>query len=169
GIPPPPGTPAGTLPIKVSACVRQGGGACTLLIAPGLNPGLVVMIDGAPIRPDREPINVYVKRLASAGATTPTVITSPVDAATDNNMYYQGKLMILADNPAVTPGFEIDTGLLSATTINQLWCSLGPYLCGYAYPANHFAALFTTGDILLGADGTRHILSAVLAANSALH
>jgi len=167
-IPPPPGTPAGTLPIKASACVRQGGGACTLLIAPGLNPGLVGMIDGAPIRPDLEPINVYVKRLAAAGATTPTVKTSPVNAVTDNNMYYQGKMMIVADNPAGTPGFEIDTGLLSATTINQPWCFLGPYLCGYAYPANHFVAMLTTGDILLGAGGSRDILGQFFAANTGL-
>src|SRR5207249_502879 len=105
--------PVTTLPIKAGACNRQGGPndetACTLQIAAGQILGL---IDGAPIRPDGEPINVYVKRLGTAGATTPTLKTSPVDAATDNNMYYQGKLMILADNPAVTPGFEIDTGLL---------------------------------------------------------
>src|SRR5439155_14114641 len=246
------------LPIKNSACTRQGAAdpsSCTLQIVAGQTVG---MIDGNPIRPDGQPINVYVKRLASAGATTPTVKTSPVNAPTDNNMYYQGKLMILADNPAVTPGFEIDTGLLPAwwvaaalsgpdeggtwallttyywrllaldstgaviaasveakvavddatkkvtltwtavtgavsyrlyrstasgvftspalvttvttvgavttvdvgaavTTgaslesvnsglINQSWCSLGPYLCGYAYPANHFVAMFTTGD-----------------------
>jgi hypothetical protein len=83
-------------------------------------------------------------------------------------MYYQGKLMILADNPAVTPGFEIDTGLLSATTINQSWCSLGPYLCGYAYPANHFVAMLTTGDVLLGAGGSRDILGQFFATNTAL-
>ena len=129
---------------------------------------VVGMIDGAPIRPDREPINVYVKRLGSAGATTPTLKTSPVDPVTDNNMYYQGKMMILADNPAGTPAFEIDTGLLSATTTNRSWCSLGSYLCGYAYPANHFVAMLTTGDVLLGAGGSRDILGTFFAANSGL-
>src|SRR5438128_615031 len=106
--------PVPVLPIKPAACTRQGATnatSCTLRIAAGQ---IVGTIDGSPIRPDLEPINVYVKRLASAGATTPTVKTSPVDAATDNNMYYQGKMIILADNPAVTPGFEIDTGLLPA-------------------------------------------------------
>src|SRR5439155_10613237 len=106
--------PVTTLPIKSGACVRQGAvdpNSCTLQIAAGK---MVGIIDGIPIRPDGQPINVYVKRLASAGATTPTVKTSPVDAATDNNMYYQGKMMILADNPGGTPGFEIDTGLLPA-------------------------------------------------------
>ena len=160
--------PVTTLPIKSGACVRQGAAdpnSCTLQIAAGQ---MVGIIDGSPIRPDLEPINVYVKRLASAGATTPTVKTSPVDATTDNNMYYQGKMMILADNPAVTPGFEIDTGLLSATTINQSWCGLGPYLCGYAYPANHFVAMLTTGDILLGPGGSRDILGQLFAANTGL-
>ncbi len=160
--------PVTTLPIKSGACVRQGAvdpNSCTLQIAAGQ---MVGIIDGSPIRPDLEPINVYVKRLASAGATTATVKTSPVDATTDNNMYYQGKIMILADNPAVTPGFEIDTGLLSATTINRSWCGLGPYLCGYAYPANHFVAMLTTGDILLGAGGSRHILGQFFAANPGL-
>ncbi len=160
--------PVTTLPIKSGACVRQGAAdpnSCTLQIAAGQ---MVGIIDGSPIRPDLEPINVYVKRLASAGATTPTVKTSPVDATTDNNMYYQGKIIILADNPAVTPGFEIDTGLLSATTINQSWCGLGPYLCGYAYPANHFVAMLTTGDILLGPGGSRDILGQLFAANPGL-
>ena len=83
-------------------------------------------------------------------------------------MYYQGKTNILADNPAGTPGFEIDTGLLSATTINQPWCGLGPYLCGYAYPANHFVAMLTTGDILLGAGGGRDILGQLFATNAGL-
>jgi len=160
--------PVTTLPIKPAACARQGAvdaTSCTLRIAAGQ---LLGIIDGTPIRPDLEPINVYLKRLAGAGAGTPTLKTSPVDAVTDNNMYYQGKMMIVADNPAGAPGFEIDTGLLSAATINQPWCSLGAYLCGYAYPANHFVAMFTTGDILLGAGGTRHILGAFFAANSAL-
>ena len=269
--------PVTTLPIKSGACVRQGAAdpnSCTLQIAAGQMFGI---IDGLPIRPDLEPINVYVKRLASAGATTPTVKTSPVDAATDNNMYYQGKMIILADNPAVTPGFEIDTGLLPAwlvaaalsgpgaggtwallttyywrllaldstgaviaasveakvavddatkkvtltwtavtgavsyrlyrstasgvftspalvttvgavttvddlgaavtigaslepvtCTVNQSWCSLGPYLCGYCYPANHFVAMLTTGDILLGAGGPRDILGQFFAANTGL-
>ncbi|PYN58620.1 MAG: hypothetical protein DMD94_00475 [Candidatus Rokuibacteriota bacterium] len=133
--------------------------------------------DFQPIRPDLEPINVYVKRLAGAPVGTPTLKTSD---SGDGNMYYQGKIMILADNPAVTPGFEIDTGLMSATTPSNpawctlpgatgcSWCSLGPYLCGYAYPANHFVAMFTTGDILLGAGGTRHILGAFFAANTGL-
>jgi len=160
--------PVMTLPIKSSACVRQGAvdpNSCTLRIAAGQ---IVGMIDGSPIRPDLEPINVYVKRLEGAPAGTPTVKTSPVDATTDNNMYYQGKMMIVVDNPVGTPGFEIDTGLLSATTINQTWCSFGTYLCGYAYPANHFVAMLTTGDILLAAGGTRHILGQFFAANSGL-
>ena len=159
------------LPIKAAACTSQGASnpaSCTLLIIPGQNPGVVGMIDGAPIRPDGEPVNVYLKRLGTAGAGTPTLKTSPVDATTDNNMYYQGKLMILADNPAGTPGFEIDTGLLSATTINQPWCFLGPYLCGYAYPANHFVAMLTTGNVLLGAGGSRDILGQFFAANTGL-
>jgi hypothetical protein len=160
--------PVTTFPITTTACARQGAvdaTSCSLQIAAGQILGL---IDGVPIRSDGEPINVYVKRLGAAGAATPTVKTSPVDAVTDNNMYYQGKLMILADNPAVTPGFEIDTGLLSATTINQPWCSLGPYLCGYASPANHFVAMLTTGDVLLGPGGSRNILGQLFAANSGL-
>jgi hypothetical protein len=156
------------LPIKSSACVRQGAvdpNSCTLQIAAGQ---MVGMIDGAPIRPDGEPINVYVNRLAGAPAGTPTLKTSPVDAVADNNMYYQGKLMIVADNPAGTPAFEIDTGLLSATTINQSWCSSGSYLCGYAYPANHYVAMLTTGDIELGPGGGRDILGQFFAANTGL-
>src|SRR5207245_9601363 len=92
--------PVPALPSNPAACTRQGATnatSCTLRIAAGQ---IVGTIDGSPIRPDLEPINVYVKRLASAGATTPTVKTSPVHAATDNNMYYQGKLIILADTPA---------------------------------------------------------------------
>ena len=154
------------LPIKNPACLRQGAvdaNSCTLRISAGQ---MVGMIDGSPIRPDLEPINVYVKRSAGAPAGTPTLMTSD---SGDGNMYYQGKLMILTDNPAGTPGFEIDTGLLSATTINQSWCSFGSYLCGYAYPANHFAGLLTTGDIKLGpGSGTRLILGALFASNSAL-
>ena len=154
------------VPLKHSACFRQGavdGGSCTLRISAGQ---MVGMIDGSPIRPDGEPINVYVKRSAGAPAGTPTLMTSD---SGDGNMYYQGRLMILTDNPSGTPGFEIDTGLLSATTINQSWCSFGSYLCGYAYPANHFAGLLTTGDIKLGpGSGTRLILGALFASNSAL-
>jgi hypothetical protein len=154
------------LPIKHSACLRQGavdGGSCTLRISAGQ---MVAMMDGSPVRPDREPINVYVKRSAGAPAGTPTLMTSD---SGDGNMYYQGKLMILADNPSGTPGFEIDTGLLSPTTVNQPWCSFGSYLCSYAYPANHFAGLLTTGDVKLGAGaGARLILGAIFASNSAL-
>jgi hypothetical protein len=160
--------PVTILPIKPAACTRQGAadsGSCTLRIAAGQ---LVGVIDGNPIRPDLEPINVYLKRRGAAPVAVPTLKTSPVDAVVDNNMYYQGKIMIIADNPAGTPGFEIDTGLLSAATINQAWCSLGAYLCGYAYPANHFAAMFTTGDIKLGPGPGRDILGSFFAANTGL-
>jgi hypothetical protein len=158
------------LPIKSAACTRQGAtdpASCTLQIAAGQ---LVGFIDGAPIRPDLEPINVYLKRLGTAPAATPTLKTSPVDAVTDNNMYYQGKVIVVADNPAGTPAFEIDTGLLSDTTVNQTWagCGSGAYPCGYPYPANHFLGMLTTGDIKLGAGGARNILVTFFAANTAL-
>jgi type IV pilus assembly PilX-like protein len=159
--------PAPVLPIKPTACTRQGAtdsSSCTLTLAAG---HIIGMIDGQPIRPDLEPINVYLKRLAAAPAGTPTFKTSPVDPVLDNRMYYQGKIMILADNPAGTPGFEIDQGLLPESTTNQPWCSLGTYLCGYAYPANHFLGLLTTGNILLGAGGSRDILAQFFAANPA--
>jgi hypothetical protein len=170
----PPETPA-CLPLSTNDTVLvipDASGSVTL--SDGINNpetfGVTVVASrhGSPIRPDLEPINVYVKRLAGAPVATPTLKTSPVDAVTDNNMYYQGKMMIIADNPVGTPGFEIDTGLLSAPSINQPWCRLGSYLCGYAYPANHFVAMLTTGDILLGAGGTRDILGQFFAANTDL-
>jgi PilX N-terminal len=162
--------PVLVLPIKNAACTRQGATtatSCTLQIAAG---HIVGFIDGAPIRPDLEPINVYLKRLGTAPVTTPTLKTSPVDAVTDNNMYYQGKVIIIADNPAGTPAFEIDTGLLSDTTVNQTWagCGSGAYPCGYPYPANHFLGMLTTGDIKLGPGGARNILGTFFAANTAL-
>ena len=109
-------------------------------------------------------------RFAGALPGTPTLKTSPVNAVTDNNMYYRGKLIIVADNPAGTPAFEIDTGLLSDTTVNQAWagCGSGAYPCGYPYPANHFLGMLTTGDIKLGAGGARNILATFFAANTAL-
>ena len=162
--------PVLALPIKTAACTRQGATdatSCTLQIAAGQ---LVGFIDGVPIRPDLEPINVYLKRLGTAPAATPTLKTSPVNAVTDNNMYYQGKVIVVADNPAGTPAFEIDTGLLSDTTVNQTWagCGSGAYPCGYPYPANHFLGMLTTGDIKLGAGGARNILATFFAANTAL-
>ena len=162
--------PAPVLPIKNAACTRQGATtatSCTLQIAAG---HIVGFIDGAPIRPDLEPINVYLKRLGTTPATTPTLMTSPVNAVTDNNMYYQGKVIIVADNPAGTPAFEIDMGLLSDTTVNQTWagCGSGAYPCGYPYPANHFLGMLTTGDIKLGPGGARNILGTFFAANTAL-
>jgi len=176
--------PVLTLPIKSAACTRQGATtatSCTLQIAAG---HIVGFIDGVPIRPDLEPINVYLKRLGTTPATSPTLKTSPVDAVTDNNMYYQGKMIILADNPTTAPcpaapgssfpswcpGFEIDTGLLSDTTVNQTWagCGSGAYPCGYPYPANHFLGMLTTGDIKLGPGGARNILGTFFAANTAL-
>jgi hypothetical protein len=162
--------PVLALPIKNAACTRQGATdatSCTLQIAAGQ---LVGFIDGVPIRPNLEPINVYLKRLGTAPAATPTLKTSPVDAVTDNNMYYQGKVIVVADNPAGTPAFEIDTGLLSDTTVNQTWagCGSGAYPCGYPYPANHFLGMLTTGDIKLGAGGARNILVTFFAANTAL-
>ena len=162
--------PVLALPIKTAACTRQGATdatSCTLQIAAGQ---LVGFIDGVPIRPDLEPINVYLKRLGTAPAATPTLKTSPVNAVTDNNMYYQGKVIVVADNPAGTPAFEIDTGLLSDTTVNQVWagCGAGGYPCGYPYPANHFLGMLTTGDIKLGAGGARNILVTFFAANTAL-
>src|SRR2546427_752087 len=166
--------PVMTLPIQPSACARQGGdnsaGGCTLRIAAGQIIGMIPLPSGtaAPIRPDGEPINVYVHRLGSAPSTTPTMTTSPVDAITDKNMYYRGQIIILADNPAGTLGFAIANGLLSEPTTNQPWCSLGSYLCGYAYPANHFLAMLTTGDITTGTGGTKQILGTFFAANSAL-
>src|SRR2546427_1329959 len=85
-------------------------------------------------------------------------------------MYYRGKVIIVADNPAGTPAFEIDTGLLSDTTVNQVWagCGSGSYPCGYPYPANHFLAVLTTGDIKIGPGGSRDILGTFFAANTAL-
>jgi type IV pilus assembly PilX-like protein len=162
--------PVLAMPIKNAACTRQGATtatSCTLQIAAG---HIVGFIDGAPIRPDLEPINVYLKRLGTAPVTTPTLKTSPVDAVTDNNMYYQGKVIIVADNPTGTPAFEIDTGLLSDTTVNQTWagCGSGAYPCGYPYPANHFLGMLTTGDIKLGPGGARNILGTFFAANTAL-
>ena len=162
--------PVLALPIKTAACTRQGATdatSCTLRIAAGQ---IVGTIDGSPIRPDLEPINVYLKRLGTAPAATPTLKTSPVNAVTDNNMYYQGKVIVVADNSAGTPAFEIDTGLLSDTTVNQTWagCGSGAYPCGYPYPANHFLGMLTTGDIKLGAGGARNILATFFAANTAL-
>jgi len=178
GVPPDFGAGPVTAPLQIqpSACVRQGASdpnSCTLQIgasgSPLLNGRIIALIDGAPIRGDSaQPINVYVHRLGSAPSTTPTMTTSPVDAITDKNMYYRGQIIILADNPAGTPGFAIANGLLSETTINQPWCSLGSYLCGYAYPANHFLAMLTTGDITTGTGGTKQILGTFFAANSAL-
>ncbi|TMD70068.1 MAG: hypothetical protein E6I81_14940 [Chloroflexi bacterium] len=162
--------PVPVLPIKPAACTRQGATnatSCTLQIAAG---HIVGFIDGNPIRPDVEPINVYLNRLGTAPAATPTLKTSPVDVVADNNMYYQGKLIIVADNPAGTPAFEIDTGLLSDTTVNQAWagCGSGAYPCGYPYPANHFVGMLTTGDIKLGPGGARNILGTFFAANPGL-
>jgi len=163
--------PVPVLPIKgtlpTDGCPRQGATdwtSCSLRLFGG---NLIGLIDGRPVRPDGEPVNVYLKRLAGAAAGTPTFKTSPVDPVADNKMYYRGKIMIVADNPAGTPAFQIDHGLLSETSINQVWCGLGPYLCGYAYPANHFLAMLTTGDILLGAGGSRDILGQFFAANTA--
>ena len=158
------------LPIKSAACTRQGAtnaASCTLQIAAG---HIVGFIDGNPYRHDVEPINVYLKRLGTAPAATPTLKTSPVDAVTDNNMYYTGKVIIVADNPAGTPAFEIDTGLLSDTTVNQVsaGCGSGAYPCGYPYPANHFVGMLTTGDIKLGPGGARNILGTFFAANTGL-
>src|SRR3989442_1020504 len=149
-----------------------------------IRPGRPVRTPPIPSRVGRtsrtgERINVYGKRAAGPPAGTPTLM--PSDSG-DGNMYYQGKLMILTDNPAGTPGFEIDTGLLSAPPTMLVdpswcalgstacsWCSFGSYLCSYAYPANHFAGLLTTGDIKLGPGaGTRLILGALFASNSAL-
>jgi hypothetical protein len=160
--------PVPVLPIKTAACARQGAadaGSCTLQLAAG---HIIAIIDGNPIRPDLEPVNIYLKRRAATPAGTATMKTSPVDPAIDNNMYYRGKVIIVADNPAGTPAFEIVTGLLSETTVNQAWagCGLGTYPCGYPYPANHFLAMFTTGDIKLGAGGTRDILGTFFASNS---
>jgi hypothetical protein len=162
--------PVLALPIKSAACSRQGATtatSCTLQIAAG---NLVGFIDGVPIRPDLEPINVYLKRLGTTPAATPTLKTSPVNAVTNNNMYYRGKVVIVADNPAGTPAFEIDTGLLSDTTVNETWagCGSGAYPCGYPYPANHFLGMLTTGDIKLGPGGARNILVTFFAANTAL-
>jgi hypothetical protein len=158
--------PMPVLPIKTTACSRQGAGdstSCTLALFGG---HLIGMIDGLPIRPDLEPINVYLKRLAATPAATPTFKTSPVDPVADDKMYYRGKMMIVADNPAGTTAFAINHGLLSENTVNQFWCSQGAYLCGYTYPANHFMGLLTTGDILLGAGGSRDILGQFFAANT---
>jgi hypothetical protein len=162
--------PVLAIPIKGAACTRQGAtnaGSCTLQIAAG---HIIGFIDGSPIRPDLEPINVYLKRLGTTPATTPTLKTSPVDAVADNNMYYRGKMIIVADNPAGTPAFEIDTGLLSDTTVNETWagCGSGAYPCGYPYPANHFLGMLTTGDIKLGPGGARSILGTFFAANTGL-
>jgi hypothetical protein len=162
--------PVLTVPIKSAACTRQGAAtatSCTLQIAAG---HIVGFIDGAPIRPNLQPINVYLKRLGTTPAATPTLQTSPVDPATDNNMYYRGKVIIVADNPAGTPAFEIDMGLLSDTTVGEIWagCASGAYPCGYPYPANHFLAMLTTGDIKLGPGGARNILATFFAANTAL-
>ena len=166
--------PVMTLPIQPSACARQGGdnsaGGCTLRIAAGQMIGMIPLPSGtaAPIRPDGEPINVYVHRLGSAPSTTPTMTTSPVDPSLDPNMYYRGQTIILADNPPGTLAFALSNALLSEPTTNQPWCSLGSYLCGYAYPANHFLAMLTTGDITTGSGGTKQILGSFFAANSAL-
>jgi hypothetical protein len=189
--------PVPVLPIKQVACglqARQDPSkvSCTLQLVAGHIVGLITDTPSGvtiPIRPDLEPINVYLRRLGTAPGTSPTMKTSPVDAVTDNNMYYQGKMIILADNPpptspcpapAVAPpgstppswclGFEIDTGLLSDTTVNQTWagCGFGAYPCGYPYPANHFLAMLTTGDIMLGPGGARNILGTFFAANTAL-
>jgi hypothetical protein len=162
--------PLPVLPIKAAACTRQGAtnsASCTLRIAGGQ---IVGLIDGNPIRPDLQPINIYLKRLAATPATTPTLKTSPVDAVADNNMYYRGKVIIIADNPTATVAFEINTGLLSDTTINQAWagCGSGVYPCGYPYPSNHFLGLMTTGDIKLGPGGARDIIGTFFAANTAL-
>src|SRR5439155_923914 len=166
--------PVMTLPIQPSACARQGGdnsaGGCTLQIAAGRIIGMIPPPSGtaAPIRPDGEPINVYVHRLGSAPSTTPTMTTSPVDPPLAPNMYYRGQTIILADNPPGTLAFALANPLLSEPTTNQPWCSLGSYLCGYAYPANHFLAMLTTGDITTGSGGTKQILGSFFAANSAL-
>jgi hypothetical protein len=177
--------PVTSLPIKPAACARQGGASsaiisnCTLRIAGGRIVGMISSDplrpaeEGIPIRPDLEPINVYLKRLGGTPAETPTLKTSPVDPVADDIMYYRGKVMILADNPSGTTAFQINHGLLSekdaggAPTVNQSWCSFGIYLCGYAYPANHFLGMFGTGSIKLGAGGSRDILGSFFAANTA--
>jgi hypothetical protein len=135
--------------------------SCTVQLFGG---HIIGLIDTLPIRPDGEPINVYLKRRAAAAAGTPTFKTSPDPV--DGKMYYRGKMMIVADNPTGTPAFQMDHSLLSENTTNQTWCSLGAYLCGYTYPANHFLAMLTTGDILLGAGGSRDILGQFFAANA---
>jgi hypothetical protein len=137
--------------------------------------------DFQPARPtlNRRPINLYVKRPAGLADTVPTfkvslntadsVAPCPPGFTADRLTCYQGQLVILADNPAGTLGFEVAKNFLPATTINRDWCDAGPYLCGYAYPANHFISVLTAGHIQFdsAAGGPDRILGNFLAVNAA--
>lgn len=85
--------------------------------------------------------NIYIHR---AVAASPTVQTSPAVDTT-----YTGKLVLLIDVPPGTVGLQINRTFLPSGTTGQPWCDLGAFVCGFAFPGNHFFGGLTTGNIEL--------------------
>jgi hypothetical protein len=128
-----------------------------------------------PVRPttNARAVNLYVNRPTGLAAATPTLKTSTAALVAPCPVVslgtcYQGQLVILVDNPAGTAAIDVTSNFFPANTINQLWCDVGAYLCGYAYPANHFMSMLTTGNLTLraAAGGPDKILGNFFAVNS---